>query len=189
MHTIFRTKIEWLVTRYVSITNKMSMYSRLSITMRFIRNDSEGKPNTDDTLRIRKNLTTGDFDIKYKDANDGVSTKTHGQVLHTMVGLGHARVLRHVYLLMKNQYLDVQGFSQIQIDVPAMPRILLDASSMSDLYYREHVCELIAAAMENLENGEFTLDDTYTSTLRSYNRARQTDAVPEYTGRHTFYDE
>ncbi len=167
----------------------MSMYSRLSITIRFIRNNSEGKPNTDDTLTIRKNLTTGDFDVRYKDVNDGVSTKMHAPVMHLLMGLGHERVLRHVYLLLKNQYLDVQGFSQIQFDVPAMPRILLDASSMSDLYYREHVCELMSAALENLDNGELSREDTYASTLRSYNRTRQTDAVPEYTGRHTFYDE
>lgn len=167
----------------------MSMYSRLSITIRFIRNNSEGKPNTDDTLTIRKNLTTGDFDVRYKDVNDGVSTKAHAPVMHLLMGLSHERVLRHVYLLTKNQYLDMQGFHQLQFDVPAMPRILLDASSMSELYYREHVCELIGAALENLDNGELSREDTYASTLRSYNRARQTDAVPEYTGRHTFYDE
>ena len=161
----------------------MSMYSRLSITMRFIRNNSEGKPNTDDTLTIRKNLMTGEFDIKYKDVNDGVSTKTHAPVIHLLMSMGHQRVLRHVYLLMKNQYLDVQGFNQIQIDVPAMPRILLDVSSMSDLYYREHVCELMNAALENLDNGELNREDSYVR------RTRQTDAVPEYSGRHTFYDE
>ena len=167
----------------------MSMYSRLSITIRFIRNNSEGKPNTDDTLTVRKNLTTGDFDIRYKDVNDGVSTKAHAPVMHLLMGMSHERVLRHVYLLTKNQYLDMQGFNQLQFDVPAMPRILLDASSMSELYYREHVCELIGAALENLDNGELSREDTYASTLRSYNRARQTDAVPEYSGRHTFYDE
>ena len=165
------------------------MYSRLSITIRFIRNNSEGKPNTDDTLTIRKNLTTGDFDVRYKDVNDGVSTKAHSPVMHLLIGMGHERVLRHVYLLLKNQYLDVQGFSQIQLDVPAMPRILVDVWKFKEVYYREHVCELIGAALENLDNGELSREDTYASTLRSYNRARQTDAVPEYMGRHTFYDE
>ena len=132
----------------------MSTYSQLHVVLTFIRKNSAADASNDDRLTIRKNLDTNDFEIIYRDANEGLGLCQKGAVIHKLSGMYRERVLEHVYLLLKNQYLDTDGFAEIQLDMPAMPRVLLKAESMYDLYYRDHIYELVGAALDNLENGE-----------------------------------
>jgi hypothetical protein len=68
-----------------------------------------------------------------------------------MASLSHENVLDHIYFILKNQYLDIGKFSQIQIDPPAMPRILVDGDNFNEVYTREHFYELISHSLECLE--------------------------------------
>jgi hypothetical protein len=195
----------------------MSTYSPLSVLITFIRKDSTADTYSDDRLQIRKNFETNDFEITYRDANVGIGSAGCAPVLHKLTGLYRERVLEHVYLLLKNQYLDTDGFDQIQLDVPAMPRVLLKAESMYDLYYRDHIYELIGAALDNLDNGERvepktpaqaqlnthfyqpqTPEPTVRRTPRSPRPLRRSSRISssaEYTGygadgpQHLFFDE
>ena len=129
----------------------MSSYSQTFVQMTFVRDSSN--PASDDTLRIYKNLIDDDFEIRYTDANSGLTGQgsSINRVTHTMVSLSHQNVLDHIYFILKNQYLDSDKFTQIQIDPPAMPRILVDGDQFSDVYTREHFYELIGHSLECLD--------------------------------------
>ena len=185
----------------------------------FIRKDQRADSYSDDRLQIRKNFETNDFEVTYRDANVGIGVVGCSPVVHKLTGLYRERVLEHVYLLLKNQYLDTDGFAEIQIDVPAMPRVLLKADSMYDLYYRDHIYELIGSALDNLENGERVEPKTVQPPLqtplqaqlntqfyqtqmpdphlirraprtpRPLRRSSRIASSPDYTGQHLFFDE
>ena len=89
---------------------------------------------------------TNEFVVTYTDENDG------DPVVHKMSGLYHAKVLDYVYMLLKNQYLDEEGFESVQVNMPAMPRMIVNGSKFSDIYYRQHFYELIGFGLDNLEN-------------------------------------
>ena len=163
----------------------MSTYSPLSILITFIRKDQRADSYSDDRLSIRKNFGTNDFEITYRDANVGIGAVGCTPVLHKLTGLYRERVLEHVYLLLKNQYLDTDGFAEIQLDVPAMPRVLLKAESMYDLYYREHIYELIGAALDNLESGERVEPKTQTQPSAHLNTQFYEPQTPEPVIRQT----
>jgi len=129
----------------------MSSYSQTFIQINFVRDSSN--PTSDDTLRVYKNLIDDTFEVRYTDANSGLTASgtTLNRVTHTMVSLSHENVLDHIYFILKNQYLDIGKFSQIQIDPPAMPRILVDGDMFNDVYTREHFYELISHSLECLE--------------------------------------
>jgi hypothetical protein len=144
----------------------MSSLSPLSVLITFIRKDQRADSYSDDRLQIRKDFETNDFEVTYRDANIGIGAVNSVPVIHKLSGLYRERVLEHVYLLLKNQYLDTDGFAEIQIDVPAMPRVLLKAENMYDLYYRDHIYDLVGAALDNLENGERVEPKTQTQSRR-----------------------
>jgi hypothetical protein len=121
----------------------MSNMSELSIQINLQRTKDE---SNDDTIKIRKNLEFGDFEITYKDPNDGSS------VTHLMKGLYRQKVLDYVYMLLKNQYLDEEKFTFLQFTLPGMPRVLVSAAKFEDVYYREHFYELIGFSLDSLEN-------------------------------------
>jgi hypothetical protein len=100
----------------------------------------------DDTISIAKDLATNEFVVTFTDENDG------DPVVHKMSGLYQAKVLDYVYMLLKNQYLDEEGFDKVQVNIPAMPRMIVSGSKFSDIYYRQHFYELIGFGLDNLEN-------------------------------------
>ena len=120
---------------------KMSTLSSLSIQIVMIRSDEK-----DDTISIAKDLATNEFVVTFTDENDG------DPVVHKMSGLYQAKVLDYVYMLLKNQYLDEEGFDKVQVNIPAMPRMIVSGSKFSDIYYRQHFYELIGFGLDNLEN-------------------------------------
>jgi hypothetical protein len=60
-------------------------------------------------------------------------------------------VIDHFYLTFKNLTLDEDNFYQIQLNLPAMPPILLSVKNLTDLYYRDHLLELVENGLDNLD--------------------------------------
>jgi hypothetical protein len=99
----------------------------------------------DNMVYIRKNLDTNEFLIRYMDANGGKP------IVHELSSLYSKKVLDYVYYLLKNQYLDEEGFSQFQVNMPGMPRMIVSGEKFKDVYYREHFHELLAFGLDTLE--------------------------------------
>jgi hypothetical protein len=119
-------------------------YSDTFIRIHLI-NDIDGK-NADDSVDIRKNYETNEFDIVYRDQNNGEP------ITHRVTGLYRARVLDYLYMLFKNQSLDEEGYQSIQLSLPALPRIIVSGDKFKDLYYREHFLEAVGTGLDLLEN-------------------------------------
>ncbi len=107
---------------------------------------NENSKLNDDTVTIFKNLDLGDFEIVYKDQNNG------SPITHVVRGLYRQRVMDYLYMLFKNQALDEEAYKSVQVTLPAMPRIIVSGDKFKDLYYREHFLELIGNALDTLEN-------------------------------------
>jgi hypothetical protein len=99
----------------------------------------------DDNITIRKNLTTGDYDVKYTDTNGG------SPLAYKTTDLYRVRVMEYVYMLFKNLSLDEDGYVAIQVDLPSMPRVLVSGDKFKDVYYRDHFYELIGTGLDLLE--------------------------------------
>lgn len=126
-----------------SIT-KMPAYSPYSVELLFIRS-AGSKSSTDDTIRVRKNFETCEFEMIYTDSHN-VKKQVHK--LHSLY---RQRVLDHFYLTFKNLSLDEDNFHQLQLNMPAMPPILVSVENLKDLYYRDHLLELIDNGLSNLD--------------------------------------
>ena len=124
------------------------MYSSTSVQLILINDTTK----QDDKVSIRKNLTYNEFDVSYLE-----NSPSELPQLHRVTGLSHQAVLDYVHLLLKSQYLDEEPYSKIQINVPAMPRVILSAAKFHDMYQREHVYDMISAGMDYLEAVEVTV--------------------------------
>ena len=122
----------------------MPAYSPYSVELLFIRS-AGSKSSTDDTIRVRKNFETCEFEMIYTDSHN-VKKQVHK--LHSLY---RQRVLDHFYLTFKNLSLDEDNFHQLQLNMPAMPPILVSVENLKDLYYRDHFLELIDNGLSNLD--------------------------------------
>ena len=127
-----------------------------TMSIRFIRDKAQS--NTDDVISIRKNFQDGEFVLTYNDENNG------SPVTHTISFGCRMDLVNHLYLTLKNQAMDDDGFKSVQFSLPAMPRILVDVWKFKEVYYREHFLDL-------LENGLDTLDRVETTS--ALQKARQ----------------
>jgi hypothetical protein len=100
----------------------------------------------DDTVRIVKNLEDSAFELTFKDNGDPLT--------HKVYEMTRDNVCDYVYLLLKNLSLDEDGYQNIQLSLPAMPRMIITASKLQDLYYREHFLELIENSLSMLDKVE-----------------------------------
>ena len=125
-------------------TPKMPAYSPYSVELLFIRTAGAAS-STDDSMRIRKNFESGEFEMVYTDSHD-----VNKQV-HKLQSLYRQRVVDHVYLTLKNLTMDEDNFFQVQLNLPAMPLLLVSVESLKDLYYREHLLELVENGLDNLD--------------------------------------
>jgi hypothetical protein len=116
-----------------------------SFTLRFIRNTESTAASTDDLVKIRKNLEENEFEFTYLDENSG------SPVVHEMAFAKRSDLMNHVYLLLKNQMVDDDGFQAVQFTLPAMPRMLVYVDKFRDVYYREHFLDLIENALDCLD--------------------------------------
>lgn len=150
--------------------------------MIYLINDSKSSKG-DDTIRIVKNYDLNEFEIMYTDQNDGTP------ITHLVTGLYRARVLDYLYILFKNQALDEQGYTSVQLTLPAMPRLIVSADKFKDLYYREHFMEAIADSLDLLENVTskkkkvYSYSNDYTTPVSR--RSTANGVLPQ----HLFFDE
>ena len=121
-------------------------YSDTSVRIHMIHCDAS--KNGDDTVTIRKNFETNEFDIIYCDENNGEP------ITHEVSGLYRARVLDYLYILFKNQALDEEGYKSVQLTLPALPRLIVSGDKFKDLYYREHFLEAVSTGLDLLDNTE-----------------------------------
>jgi len=119
-------------------------YSDTSITIHLVKNLANEK--LDDTVRIVKNLEDSIFELTFKDNGDPLT--------HKVYEMTRDNVCDYVYLLLKNLTLDEDGYQSIQLSLPAMPRMIVSASKLQDLYYREHFLELIENSLSMLDKVE-----------------------------------
>jgi hypothetical protein len=121
-------------------------YSSTAVFINLIKNVSA--KDGDDVITIRKNFDTNDFEIIYRDQNDG------SPVVHHVSGLYRDRVIDYLYVLFKNQALDEEGYKSIQLTLPALPRLIVSGDNFKDLYYREHFLEAVGSGLDLLDNTE-----------------------------------
>jgi hypothetical protein len=158
-------------------------YSDTSIVIHLINNTNQH--TADDTVTIRKNLDTGDFEIVYKDQNSG------SPIAHVLTGLYRARVMDYLYMLFKNQALDEEAYKNVQLTLPAMPRIIVSGDKFKDLYYREHFLELIGNSLDNLENAsrKLKVPSVYRSTWGYQSPASRRSTAPGVVPQHLYFDD
>lgn len=122
----------------------MPAFSPYCIELQFIR-AADSDPSTDDILKIRKNYESGEFELVYTDSDKDQ------KVTHRLHSLYRQRILDHIYLLLKNMTLDEDNFHQLQLNLPAMPRLIVSVENLKDLYYRDHFLDLIGNSLDNLD--------------------------------------
>jgi hypothetical protein len=138
---------------------------------------------SDDKVTIKKNFTYNDFEISYRDNNNG------SPIRHTLTGFYHKRVMDYVYILLKNQYIDEEGYDKIQVNVPGMPRVIISAANLSDLYYRDHLYDTISMGLDMLENCEHVrenCEDVRENCEDVCNHNRNGTAENDYTYTYTY---
>jgi hypothetical protein len=121
-------------------------YSSTAVEILMIK-DPKNKRH-DDKISIRKNFTTNDYEIVFTDTNFDSPFK------NKVVRMYRHSVLEYAYFLLKNQKVDSDGYKKIQVNVPAMPSILLEAEQLNDVYFREHLHDLISFGVDLLDNAE-----------------------------------
>ena len=154
----------------------------------YLTRDASG--TNDDVITIKKNTQYNEFEITYTDPNEGSMIK------QKVTGLYREKVLQYIYLLMKNLYLDEQKFKNVQFNMPAMPRVMVSCTEFSDLYYRDHIEELMGFCLDTLESVEdVKVSVDYKSEYKTpeYGRSaalnREVDRdLGGRSGRHLFFD-
>jgi hypothetical protein len=102
----------------------------------------------DDRIIIKKDLSYNEFQVTYHENSSGA------QFTQNLNGLYRQKVMQYVYMLLKNHALDEEGYSSIQINMLAMPSVIVTANKMKDLYYRDHFYDMIASGLDLMENCE-----------------------------------
>lgn len=119
-------------------------YSDTSINIRFVKDSAVVK--LDDVIRIVKNLEDRVFEVTYTDNGDSL--------VHKAYEMTRDNVCDYVYLLLKNITMDEDGYQSIQLDLPAMPRLLVSVSKLQDTYHRDHFLELIENSLSMIDKVE-----------------------------------
>jgi hypothetical protein len=148
----------------------MDSFTPYLVKIHLVRS-STSLENTDDTIKIRKNLTTGEFELTYCDPNNN----HHPTHIHTLRTLFHSTVNHHLNLLFKSLSIDDEPFHQVQFTLPAMPRILVNVEKFKDAYYRDHFMNLINNALDQITKVEldtFRKDRAASSTNMNWETTR-----------------
>jgi hypothetical protein len=119
-------------------------YSDTSISIHLVKDRNNEK--LDDIIRIIKNLEDNVFEVTYKDNGD--------PLMHKVRYMTRDNASDYLYFLLKNLSLDEDGYQHIQFSLPAMPRVLIAASRLTDSSYREHFLELIECGLGLLDKVE-----------------------------------
>jgi hypothetical protein len=153
----------------------------------------------DDVVRIRKDLDTNEFQLTYTE-----QSKSDKPIVHRATNLYREKVSQYVYLLLKNQHLDDEGYQHVQINIPAMPCIIMSASKINEVYCRDHINELILTGLDLLDVTEVVSSNVnkaaktsvsrgsnYYSSDYEYNTPAPTrrSTAPDVVPQHLFWDE
>lgn len=119
-------------------------YTDTCVEIRFINNMSD--TSSDDKIVIRRDLYEGFYDLVYTDNNNGKP------ITFNLTTENRADIMQYMYLLFKNQSLDEEAPSKVQVNIPSMPRIIVSGDKFQELYYREHFSELIDSGLDFMDN-------------------------------------
>ena len=122
------------------------MSSATSIQFHLIKNDNQ-PASKDDFIEIRQVLATGEYTIKFREENQGRRPMTH-----FLNNLSYYQVVDYVYALLKNQSLDEDPYQSFQVNLPAMPTVLVSVERLKDVYYRDHFLDSVRDALSTLTN-------------------------------------
>ena len=168
----FESKIECGWRPFIGILQE-GMYSN-SIEIVMIKDASNNK--RDDRIVIKKDMSYNEFQVTYSEKSTGTS------FTQKLTGLYREKVMQYVYMLLKNQSLDEDGYSSFQINMIAMPGVFVTADKLKDLYYRDHFYEMIGSGLDLMDNCE-TVDNSG-GMGRSESMGRS-----QAMGVHEFFDE
>ena len=154
------------------------------IEILFIANAS--RKNNDERVLIEKNHQFNEFEVTYTDPN------TYGPpIVHKVSGLYRDRLMTYVYMLIKNQAVDEESAVSIQVNIPAMPRVILSVNKLNDLYFREHLVELIGVGADLLENTTRVLSSPVKKSKKvdaSYSTPSARSTAPGVYPQHLYFD-
>lgn len=122
----------------------MAYSAKIELVLINDRSAKEG--NNDDKIVIRKNLDYNEFEITYTERS-GLDTP----VVYKTTGMYYEKVLNYVYMFLKNQYADDEPYHHVQVNIPAMPRVIMSSSKFKEVYFREHLYDLISTGLDLLE--------------------------------------
>lgn len=138
-------------------------------------NDRSAKDeNKDDKVVIKKNLDYNEFEVTYTE-HSGLDTP----VVYKSTGMYREKVLEYVYMLVKNQYADDEPYKHVQVNIPAMPRVILSSQKFNEVYFREHLCDLISTGLDMLESTHVVKSKPVVTT--------PTYSDPPYYQNHNYY--
>ena len=138
----FESKIECGPHPFIGILQE-GMYSN-TIEIVMIKDASNNK--WDDRIVIKKDMSYNEFQVTYSEKSTGTS------FTQKLTGLYREKVMQYVYMLLKNQSLDEEGYTSFQINMVAMPGIIVGADKLKDLYYRDHFYEMIGSGLDLMDN-------------------------------------
>jgi hypothetical protein len=119
-------------------------YTDTCVEIRFINDLSNS--STDDKIVIRRDLYEGFYDLVYTDYNNGKP------ITFNLTTDKRGDIMQYMYLLFKNQSLDEEAPSRVQVNIPSMPRMIVSGDKFQEVYYREHFSELIDSGLDFMDN-------------------------------------
>jgi len=142
--------------------------------------DTKNK-NEDDSVKVRLNLDLNEYEITLRDQNAG------SEIAHRIEMSTKEKVMDYLYLVLKSVCLDEDGYENIQVNTPLMPRVFFSVKSLKDLYYRDHVHEILRKGLDLLEDTirlpSKISADSYTTPQRSAYAAPAPPAGPRRSSR------
>ena len=110
-------------------------------------NDRKAKEDErDDKIVIRKNLDYNEFEVTYTEFSG-----LDAPLVYKSTGMYRDKVLNYVYMVVKNQYADDEPYKHVQVNIPGMPRVIMSSAKFQEVYFREHLYDLISTGLDLLE--------------------------------------
>jgi hypothetical protein len=123
----------------------------------------------DDRIVIKKDMIYNEYQVTYSEKSTGAS------FTQKLTGLYREKVMQYVYMVLKNQSLDEEGYTSFQINMLAMPAVIVTAEKLKDVYYREHFYDMIGSGLDLMDNCE-----TVGEWVGSVTRSSYTGGVHEF---------
>jgi hypothetical protein len=158
------------------------------IILLMIRENST--PSQDDRITIRKNLESEceTYSLWYTDTNAETTGKSVSQTLESM---SRSNTIEHMRVVIKSLAFDEQGFDRLQFDVPGMPRMLISVKKMREVYYREHITDMVCAGLDAMKASTkvaFVEDRTPEAGHKRRCCSPLDVSSPPRIARHTYFD-